>query len=852
MVFKKFLTALTVLSLVTLPKISLAQVKISEFLAHNVAVNPDNWDFEDFSDWIELHNEGANAVDIGGYYLTGDLKQTKKWQIPSGTSISANGYLLIWADDHDGKPGQQETREWYPWNEKYTLKGYHAVFCLDKDGEQVGLFKADGSVVDSVTYPKQFPDVSMGRKADGSWAFFDEPTPGAANTTTAKPLSTSSHSDNVTFSVEGGMYSSSQSIILSAEGGNIFYTTDGSIPYESDKKYSGPISVAKTTIIRARCITADKFAGKVITNTFFVNEKARKVMVISLTTDPAFLNDATFGIWKNNMKGREIPASLEFFTTDGKRVVRCNAGVRNGTLTSFMENQHPMQVALRKRYDDEYVNYQFFRKPITKFDRFRLRQGGDVWATNFIGDALLDPICENQLALGYQSFRSTVLFINGEYYGLTNLREQFKNSFFSENYGFTDPSKRDEVRSILMPGSSTGMGSSTKEGWELMNGSWDSYRSLISSVKTGTIDAAKYTQIKSQVDISSLVDFFSMISFGDAVSWGHNQDLFKMPGDRWKWIITDFDRAWTYGGGMGSLGGVTHNPFTSAAGSSPSIVPGDTLFSKLIANSDFKNYFIQRYAAHLNSTLKPSRLTRIVDSISKTIEPEMADHAAKWGSQGGIKSVSSWQSDVSDIKKFMEERAGNIYKHLAANPFNVKDGLSEIAIKFSPANADADIFINGVRMSQGLNAISMFNGIPFTIKSIGKNGWTCSGWSDKNNDSIEAVITGATTYTCKFEKSSSINLQRQQESPSANVISDHTLISNHGVSLSLSCAFNSPQLIQITLFDISGRNIGRLLNTTIGTGYHQIQLPVSKCSSGIYYYRIECASLSKCGTLIVD
>ncbi|HEX2955954.1 MAG TPA: CotH kinase family protein [Chitinispirillaceae bacterium] len=825
-----------------------AQVKISEFLTNNVSVNPDNWDFEDFSDWIELHNEGNSAADIGGYYLTGDLKQTKKWQIPSGTTIPAGGYLLIWADDHNGKPGQQETREWYPWTEKYTLKGYHAVFCLDKEGEQVGLFKADGSIADSVTYPKQFPDVSMGRKADGSWAFFDEPTPGSANATTAKPLTTSELSGEVTFSVEGGMYTSAQTITLGASGGEIYYTTDGSIPYESDKKYTAPITASKNTIIRARCIAANKFAGKVITNSYFINEKAHTVMTVSLSTDPAFLNDPTFGIWKNNMKGREIPVALEFFTTDGKRVIRCNAGVRNGTLTSFTEKQHPMQVALRKRYGDEYVNYKVFSKPITRFDRFRLRQGGDVWATNFIGDALLDPISEGQMNVGYQSFRSTVLFVNGEYYGLTNLREQFKDMFFTENFGYTTPSKRDEVRSILQP-SGGGMGAGYKEGWELMSGSWDSYRSLISSVKSGTIDASRYVTIKNQADISSLTDFFCLISFGDAVSWGHNQDLFKMPEDKWKWLVTDFDRAWTYGG---SIGGVTHNPFTSAAGTSGSIVPNDTLFSKLIAYADFRNFFVQRYAAHLNSTFKASRLTAIVDSIQKIVEPEMADQAAKWGSQGGIKSVSAWKTEISNIKKFMTERQDNVWKHLTTAPFNAKDGTGDVTIKLSPSEAKADIFINGVNMTQTLTGISMFKGIPFTVKAAGKSGWKCAGWTDSNADSINVTITGATTYTCKFEKSTAVNPgNHQMKLIVGNSISSFTSMSNGYGVLTLDCAFENPQQLEITLFDLSGRTVGKLLNKELSAGFHKIHLPVSKCVSGVFLYNIKGSSFSKTGMVTV-
>jgi hypothetical protein len=434
-----------------------------------------------------------------------------------------------------------------------------------------------------------------------------------------------------------------------------------------------------------------------------------------------------------------------------------------------------------------------------------------------------------------------------------NLREQFKDMFFSENYGYTEPSKRDEVRTILMPTSGGGMGSSYEEGWELMAGSWDSYRSLISTVKSGTMDASKYAKVKEQVDISSITDFFCLISFGDAVSWGHNQDLYKMPGDKWKWLVTDFDRAWTYGGsGMGSMGGVTHNLFSGGAGTSSSIVPGDTLFSKLIANSEFKSYFVQRYAAHLNSTLKPSRLTAIVDSIAKILEPEMADHAAKWITQGGIKSLSAWKSDVSEVRKFMEERADNVWEHLTATPFSVKDGKGAVTITFSPADAKADIFINGVRMSQGISNISMFKGMPFTIKATGKSGWKCSGWADTKADSITVTITGATTYTCKFEKGTGINPDNYQiKTISGNHITSFASTSNGKNVLSFNCAFENPEQLEITLFDLTGRSVGLLLNKGLNAGFHQIHLPVTKCVSGVYFYKIKGSTFSKNGMLTV-
>ncbi|MEJ2494195.1 MAG: lamin tail domain-containing protein [Ignavibacteriaceae bacterium] len=78
---------------------------INEFLASNLTTNPDMVDFDDFSDWIELYNDETSAVDIGGFYITDDLTQPMKWQIPANTIIPAKGYFLIWADGYDDIPG---------------------------------------------------------------------------------------------------------------------------------------------------------------------------------------------------------------------------------------------------------------------------------------------------------------------------------------------------------------------------------------------------------------------------------------------------------------------------------------------------------------------------------------------------------------------------------------------------------------------------------------------------------------------------------------------------------------------------------------------------------------------------
>lgn len=141
---------------------------INEILASNTAANTDEND--EFDDWFEIYNTGAEAVDIGGMYVTDDLQNLKLWQIPTTnsakTTIQPNSFLVIWAD------GQADQGV------------LHVDFKLSVSGEDVALVESNGlSIIDSYTFELQTIDISIGRSPDGSdnWISFGAPTPGASN-----------------------------------------------------------------------------------------------------------------------------------------------------------------------------------------------------------------------------------------------------------------------------------------------------------------------------------------------------------------------------------------------------------------------------------------------------------------------------------------------------------------------------------------------------------------------------------------------------------------------------------------------------------------------------------------------
>jgi len=143
-------------------------VFINEFMASNVLTIGDERD--NFNDWIEIYNANSTDINLGGYYLSDDQSNLKKWQFPldniTVTRIPAGGFLLIWADDEpDEGP-------------------LHTNFKLAKGGEKIFLIDKDGStILDVIEYTDQESDMSFGRYPDGSanLVYMPFPTPAAKN-----------------------------------------------------------------------------------------------------------------------------------------------------------------------------------------------------------------------------------------------------------------------------------------------------------------------------------------------------------------------------------------------------------------------------------------------------------------------------------------------------------------------------------------------------------------------------------------------------------------------------------------------------------------------------------------------
>lgn len=149
--------------------LSMPKIVINEFMASNLYSYQDPENEGEFDDWIEIYNLGNTPVNLGGLYISDNKKYKTKYKIPTTdpdkTTIQPGGYLILWADSDLGQGP------------------LHVDFKLSADGEDLGLYTADGRTIDEITFGTQKTDISAGRlpNGTGAWTTFAKPTPGSAN-----------------------------------------------------------------------------------------------------------------------------------------------------------------------------------------------------------------------------------------------------------------------------------------------------------------------------------------------------------------------------------------------------------------------------------------------------------------------------------------------------------------------------------------------------------------------------------------------------------------------------------------------------------------------------------------------
>ena len=167
--------------------------------------------------------------------------------------------------------------------------------------------------------------------------------------------------------------------------------------------------------------------------------------VVSLSGDPAALVGAN-GVLTSAASTKETPVEFAFYEKDGRLGIDSEAGVELHGQFSRKETQRSLELKFRSSYGANEITYPFFPDyDVTTFRRLVLRTSGQDWKYTKVRDAFMTRVIEGQLSVDTMAVRNCVVYVNGKYWGLYEIREKLDQFYVASHYG-VDPNKVDVIK----------------------------------------------------------------------------------------------------------------------------------------------------------------------------------------------------------------------------------------------------------------------------------------------------------------------------------------------------------------------------------------------------------------------
>ncbi len=699
-------------------------IYINEFMASNHSTIND--EEEGYDDWVELHNTSTEAIDVGGMYLTDDLSDLIKWQIPDTnsmlTTIESGGYLIFW---FDGNP------------EEGVL---HTKLKLSASGEQIGLISADGiSIIDSLTYGKQLTDISFGREAgvDGEveLTFFINPSPGSINSSVGSNLIKAPIP-----SVQRGHYDVPLSIDLTSLSPDvdIYYTLNGDTPTANDFLYDDPISIDETRVLRAIAIRGEDIPSQVMTHTYLFNVEHNFPIVCLSTNDDHFFGEEA-GIYENYNEDIEHPAHVELFEADGSFGFHQDLGISLHGSYSVNHPQKGLALVARREYGSKEINYPLFPDlPYDEYGSFILRASGNDYKHTMFRDALASSLLRDkedvenliqQPDLDLQGYRPTAVYLNGDYFGIHNLREKMDWRYFKTHFDI-DKEDLDLIQGFK----------------SVQTGNDETFDEYFNFIDDNEFDGPEnIDSLEQWLKIDHYLDYILFNVYVDNTDWPdtNNKHWRERKANRqWRYLIYDLDK----GFGLDPLS-ENHSSGDWDSESLDMVLDDDhdydhnspwstLVLRKLFENDEIRKRFITRMADMLNILYTKDRVINRVNNFEALYLPEWEKHDAVWDFQDEEK----WLDNVNETRIFAMNRDSFLWQHFA-DYFDDINSVVNLTLQTSPASA-GDFHLNTMTLPSDIPWEGQyFAGIEVPLSVIPKRGFMFDRWTGISSEPTETETT---------------------------------------------------------------------------------------------------------------
>jgi hypothetical protein len=816
------------------------QVVINEYSCSNLDQFTDN--YGEYEDWIELYNTSASSVNLAGYYLSDDSLNNIKWQMPSGITIAANGFLRFWATGRDIVTGTN----------------YHTNFKLTQtknNNEFITLSNPAGVIIDQkeVTQRTQLGH-SLGRKTNGdtTWCVFTTPTPKASNNTSTPYTDYASKpQENLT----AGFYASPVTVTLTNDEPSsvVRYTLDGSMPTTSSTLYSSPITISTTTVLKAITISSDPtiLPSFIIYDTYFINV-SHSVVVVSISGEE--VDDLANG------DGSLLPiGTFEYFDLNQQRKAKTMGDFNKHGQDSWANSQRSLDFVARDEmgYNSVLKEKIFNYSDRDSYQRVILRAAGDDnypadHSPSNAGSAhVRDAFVETTAKLGGMDLdvrmsEKAVVYLNGQYWGVYDIRERPDDRDYCDYYYGQD---KYHLYYLLYWG-----GRWAEYGGQPAMDDWDNFYNYIMTLNMA--NPTNYQYVTERLDEKSLVDYVLVNMFTVCSDWlNWNTGWWRgidSTGTHLKWGYILWDNDAVYGFYINYTGIPNTNPDAmpcdpEGLGSSSDPEGMIQLLLKLRENPDFNQYYISRQLDLWNTVFSCDNLLTKLDSTVAIIDPEMSQHATRWGG-----TYTEWQDNVQQLRDFITARCtaltnGFMDCYSLTGPY-------DLTINADPA-AGGSVMLNSLQINQYPWTGTYFGGLENKLSIQPTSGYEFSNWSAAYTsftpgamaDSVEITLATADTIVAHFLFT---------EVPEDAIIDPSVSAYPTVFSNSTVIDFNLPEgrLVSLKLYSMQGQEIMTVIqpDKKMQNGHYEYELNLSNTSlpAGMYMADFIAGDYRKCVKLI--
>ena len=472
------------------------------------------------------------------------------------------------------------------------------------------------------------------------------------------------------------------------EKGDVYFSTDGSLPNKFSHPYNGNIFISEKKEELSRVNTSKIwkvhfFEGlndrKALTVRAALNSNGNKysfpsnqtyffsnnynLPVVSIMMEPEHLISENKGIyvfgetgldsnkWNHkpwwdkfgnySEKGfkSERRCYVQFFDENLVLQSEGDFGVRiNGNATRAFP-QKSLRIKKSKVYSKENIKFNFENSEIKEFDQLVLRNSGNDWGKTIIADGVMQSLLSD-FEIDKQFFKASVVFINGEYWGIHNARTKFNDNLLADLNQVTTK----EV--LLLEGNGE-----IKDGNEKF---YEHFNKLQKAIRERNVQNAL-----ASINLESFYDYIIAQTYFANQDWPNNNHRFYVLNENGKktvkWVVFDLD----YGFGYLGRDQVNTNMFNYLKSHKNTFL--FKLFNLLMSDTDLKEQFKKRYALRLKNDFTEEKLLNSINEFKSSIQSEIKYHINRWRYPS---SESEWKNNINDLEFFALNRTQVVKKQL--------------------------------------------------------------------------------------------------------------------------------------------------------------------------------------------